>query len=78
MLYRRLSLILSCVIVVVMSIVAQPKSSKVNTLADAMATPEVNNITFSFPQFTDVHISQTNENNTIDLQRAVEDVNTQE
>ena len=78
MLYRRLSLILSCVIVVVMSIVAQPKSSKVNTLADAMAIPEVNNITFSFAQFTDVHISQTNENNTIDLQRAVEDVNTQE
>ena len=60
-----------------MSIVAQTKAPKVNTLADAISEPDVENITFSFAQFTDVHISQSNENNTIDLQRAVEDVNSQ-
>ena len=52
--------------------------TNVTTLADALATPEVKNIAFSFAQFTDVHISQSNENNIIDLQRAVEDVNRQE
>ena len=78
MLYRRLNLALLGVLMGFVAVVAQPKSSKVNTLADAMATPEVHNIAFSFAQFTDVHISQSNENNTIDLQRAVEDVNTQE
>ena len=78
MLYKRLSIVI-CVLMAVVAVgFAQPKQSKVNTLADAMATPEVHNITFSFAQFTDVHISQSNENNTIDLQRAVEDVNTQE
>ena len=78
MLYRRLSIVFVALVAVVVVVFAQPKQSKVNTLADAMATPEVENIAFSFAQFTDVHISQSNENNTIDLQRAVEDVNTQE
>ena len=78
MLYKRLSLILSCVLMATMSVVAQYETEKLTTLADAMSAPEVHNITFSFAQFTDVHISQSNENNTIDLQRAVEDVNTQE
>ena len=78
MLYKRLSLILSCVLMATMSVVAQYETEKVTTLADAMSAPEVHNITFSFAQFTDVHISQSNENNTIDVQRAVEDVNTQE
>ena len=78
MLYKRLSVVFIVLLSVVGVVFAQPKQSKVNTLADAMATPEVDNIAFSFAQFTDVHISQGNENNTIDLQRAVEDVNSQE
>ena len=78
MLYKRLNLILLGVLMVVMSVVAQPKAPKVSTLADAMAEPDVHNISFSFAQFTDVHISQSNENNTEDLRRAVEDVNMQE
>ncbi len=78
MLYRRLSLVLLCVLMVAVSIVAQPKAPKVATLADAMSAPEVENIAFSFAQFTDVHISRSNEKNTEDLQRAVEDVNAQE
>ena len=78
MLYKRLSIVI-CVLMAVVAVgFAQPKQSKVNTLADAMATPEVENIAFSFAQFTDVHISQLNEQNTEDLRRAVEDVNTQE
>ena len=78
MLYRRLSIVFVALVAVVVVVFAQPKQSKVNTLADAMATPEVENIAFSFAQFTDVHISQSNENNTEDLQMAVEDVNRQE
>ena len=76
MLYRRLSVVFVALMAVVFVAFAQPKQSKITTLADAMATPEVENIAFSFAQFTDVHISQSNENNTLDLQRAVEDVNT--
>lgn len=78
MLYRRLNSILATLLMFVVAVVAQPKAPKINTLADAMAAPKVHNITFSFAQFSDVHISRGNENNTIDLQRAVEDVNTQE
>lgn len=78
MLYRRLSIVFVALVAVVVVVFAQPKQSKVNTLADAMATPEVENIAFSFAQFTDVHISQSNDNNTLDLQMAVEDVNRQE
>lgn len=76
--YRRLSVIIAALLVVIFGVVAQSNQSNVATLVDAIAEPEVNNITFSFAQFTDVHISRSNENNTIDLQRAVEDVNTQE
>ena len=75
---RRLSSVLVGLVLMIASVVAQPKSNKVTTLADAMSAPEVENIAFSFAQFTDVHISQSNENNTEDLRRAVEDVNTQE
>lgn len=78
MICRKLSLILVGVLMATMLVLAQYGTQKVTTLADAMAAPEVNNITFSFAQFTDVHISQSNENNTEDLRRAVEDVNTQE
>ena len=78
MLYRKLNLILLGVLMAVVSVVAQSNTEGVTTLADALSAPEVHNITFSFAQFTDVHISQSNENNTIDLQRAVEDVNAQE
>ena len=66
MLYRRLSIVFVALVAVVVVVFAQPKQSKVNTLADAMATPEVENIAFSFAQFTDVHISQSNDNNTLD------------
>ena len=76
-LYRKLGIVFIALLVVIV-VFAQPKQSKITTLADAMATPEVDNIAFSFAQFTDIHISQSNENNTLDLQRAVEDVNTQE
>ena len=76
--YRRLSVIIAALLVVIFGVVAQSNQSNVATLVDAIAEPEVNNIAFSFAQFTDVHISRSNENNTIDLQRAVEDVNTQE
>ena len=76
--YKRLSVIIAALLVVIFGVVAQSNQSNVATLVDAIAEPEVNNITFSFAQFTDVHISRSNENNTIDLQRAVEDVNTQE
>ncbi len=78
MIYKRLNLIFAAMLVCIAGMVAQLNSQKVTTLADAMSAPEVNNIAFSFAQFTDVHISQSNENNTIDLQRAVEDVNGQE
>jgi hypothetical protein len=69
--YRRLSVIIAALLVVIFGVVAQSNQSNVATLVDAIAEPEVNNITFSFAQFTDVHISRSNENNTIDLQRAV-------
>ena len=78
MLYRRLSVLFVVLVAVVLAVFAQPAQSKVSSLAEAMSEPEVENIAFSFAQFTDVHISQGNENNTIDLQRAVEDVNSQE
>ena len=67
MLYRKLNLILLGVLMAVVTVVAQSNTEKVTTLADAMATPEVNNIAFSFAQFTDVHISRGNENNTIEI-----------
>jgi outer membrane protein assembly factor BamB/predicted phosphohydrolase len=78
MLYRRLSVLFVVLLAVVLVVFAQPAQSKVASLADAMSAPEVDNIAFSFAQFTDVHISRSNENNTIDLRRAVEDVNLQE
>lgn len=76
--YRRLSVIIAALLVVIFGVVAQSNQSNVATLVDAIAEPEVNNITFSFAQFTDVHISRSNENNTEDLRRAVEDVNGQD
>lgn len=77
-LYKRLSVVFVLYLFLFVGVVAQSNQSKVTTLADAMATPKVENVAFSFAQFTDVHISQSNENNTIDLQRAVEDVNMQD
>ena len=69
MLYRKLNLILLGVLMATVALVAQYGTQKVTTLADAMSAPEVNNISFSFAQFTDVHISQSNDNNTLDLQK---------
>ena len=57
MLYRRLSVLFVVLLAVVLVVFAQPKSNKVTTLADAMSAPEVENIAYSFEQFTDVHIS---------------------
>ena len=78
MLYRRLSVLFVVLLAVVLAVFAQPAQSKVSSLAEAMSAPEVENIAFSFAQFTDVHISQSNEKNTEDLRRAVDDVNGQE
>ncbi len=78
MLYRRLQVGFIGLLFVVAMLCAQSKQTKVATLADAVSSPQVENIAFSFAQFTDVHISQSNENNMMDLRSAVEDVNRQE
>ena len=48
-----------------------------NSIADYYKSPISSNVTFSFAQLTDIHISITNSQNTEDLANAVNDINKQ-